>query len=109
LVKRQKTNLERLPFPELVEEFAEYYKKVPLVEESKQETLEEFRSYYIEIITVDGFKFNLHEIINYAYNIGVKFQQEQDKNKYSEEEVEELLHKRDTKTTNEWFDKYKKK
>jgi hypothetical protein len=36
---------------------------------------------------------------------------------YSEEEVEELLnkrsfdliHKRDTKTANEWFDKYKKK
>jgi hypothetical protein len=33
-----KTNLERLPFPELVEEFAEYYKKVPLIEEPKQET-----------------------------------------------------------------------
>jgi hypothetical protein len=45
--------------------------------EPKQETLEEFRSYYIEIITVDGVKFNLHEIINYAYNIGVKWQQEQ--------------------------------
>jgi hypothetical protein len=37
--------------------------------------------------------------------------------RYSEEEVEELLnkrsfdliHKRDTKTTNEWFEKYKKK
>jgi hypothetical protein len=36
-----KTNLEKLPFPKLVEEFANYYKKVPLVEESKQETLEE--------------------------------------------------------------------
>jgi hypothetical protein len=36
-----KTNLERLPFPELVKEFAEYYKKVPLVEETKQETIEE--------------------------------------------------------------------
>jgi hypothetical protein len=53
-------------------------------EEPKQETLEEFRSYYIEIIKVDGIKFNLHEIINYAYNIGVKFKQEQDKNNYSE-------------------------
>jgi hypothetical protein len=31
-----KTNLERLPFPELVKEFAEYYKEVPLVEEPKQ-------------------------------------------------------------------------
>ena len=36
-----KTNLERLPFPELVKEFTEYYKKVPLVEETKQETVEE--------------------------------------------------------------------
>ena len=36
-----KTNLEKLPFPKLVEEFANYYKKVPLVEEPKQETLEE--------------------------------------------------------------------
>jgi hypothetical protein len=33
-----KTNLEKLPFPELVEELANYYKEVPLVEESKQET-----------------------------------------------------------------------
>ena len=32
-----KTNLEKLPFPELVKEFAEYYKNVPLVEEPKQE------------------------------------------------------------------------
>jgi len=32
-----KTNLEKLPFPELVKEFAEYYKKVPLVEEPKQD------------------------------------------------------------------------
>ena len=31
-----KTNLEKLPFPKLVKEFAEYYKKVPLVEEPKQ-------------------------------------------------------------------------
>jgi len=36
-----KTNLERLPFPELVKEFTEYYKKVPLVEEPKLETLED--------------------------------------------------------------------
>ena len=33
-----KTNLEKLPFSNLVKEFAEYYKNVPLVEESKQET-----------------------------------------------------------------------
>jgi hypothetical protein len=35
-----KTNLDRLPFPELVKEFAEYYENVPLVEEPKQETIE---------------------------------------------------------------------
>jgi hypothetical protein len=40
--EESKTNLEKLPFPKLVEEFANYYKEVPLVEESKQETLEEF-------------------------------------------------------------------
>jgi len=36
-LEEPKTNLERLPFPELVEEFAEYYKKVPLIEEPKQD------------------------------------------------------------------------
>ena len=40
--EESKTNLEKLPFPKLVEEFANYYKEVPLVEESKQETLEEY-------------------------------------------------------------------
>jgi hypothetical protein len=45
------------------------------------------------------------------------WQQEQDKNKYSEEEVLDLLHRRsfhlthkkDTKTTKEWFEQFKKK
>jgi hypothetical protein len=52
-----KTNLERLPFPELVEEFAEYYKDIPLVE--KQETLEEvakqetFKNYPVIIVRND--------------------------------------------------------
>jgi hypothetical protein len=32
-----KTNLEKLPFPELVKEFEEYYKNVPLVEEKEEE------------------------------------------------------------------------
>jgi hypothetical protein len=89
--------------------------------EPKQETLEEFRSYYIEIITVDGFKFNLHEIINYAYSIGVKFKQEQDKNKYSEEEVKNIVEQtiekfykhRYVETKSEmkelWFEQFKKK
>jgi hypothetical protein len=39
--EKPKTNLERLPFPELVEEFSEYYKKVQLIEEPKQEMPEE--------------------------------------------------------------------
>jgi hypothetical protein len=50
-----KTNLERLPFPELVKEFAEYYKKVPLVVEPKQETLEEAIERLIELNRQDSF------------------------------------------------------
>jgi len=46
--EKPKTNLERLPFPELVKEFAEYYKKVPLVVEPKQETLEEAAEKYLQ-------------------------------------------------------------
>jgi hypothetical protein len=53
-----------------------------------------------------------------GYIQGTKWQQEQDKNKYSEEEVIELLHSRmrytlgeDYKemTTIDWFEQYKKK
>jgi hypothetical protein len=43
-----KTNLDRLPFPELVKEFAEYYENVPLVEKPKQETFEEAAEKYAE-------------------------------------------------------------
>ncbi len=35
--EKPKTNLEKLPFPELVKEFEEYYKNVPLVEEKEEE------------------------------------------------------------------------
>jgi transcription-repair coupling factor (superfamily II helicase) len=41
LQEEPNTNLERLPFPELIKEFAEYYKKVSLVDESNQETIEQ--------------------------------------------------------------------
>jgi len=44
--EESKTNLEKLPFPKLVEEFANYYKEVPLVEEPKKETLEEAAEKY---------------------------------------------------------------
>jgi hypothetical protein len=51
-----------------------------------------------------------------AFIAGAKWQQEQDKNKFSEEEVLDLLHRRsfdlthkkDTKTTKEWFEQFKK-
>lgn len=51
-----KTNLERLPFPELVKEFAEYYKNIPLVEEqgilpeqirNEEKTLEEAKIHHV--------------------------------------------------------------
>jgi hypothetical protein len=147
-----KTNLDRLPFPELVKEFAEYYENVPLVEEpkqetiekdpcnfcgktlreqmkgcneitcyrqflNKQETLEEVAEKYAEhqLTGIDD-KFSKFECIN-DFISGAKWQQEQDKNKYSEEEVLDLLHRRsfhlthkkDTKTTKEWFEQFKKK
>ena len=43
-----KTNLERLSFPELVEEFAEYYKSIPLIEEPKQTRtiVDELKAYF---------------------------------------------------------------
>jgi hypothetical protein len=43
------TNLERLPFPELLKEFAKYYEAVALVEEYKQETLEKAAENYVEM------------------------------------------------------------
>jgi hypothetical protein len=106
-----KTNLEKLPFPELVEELANYYKEVPLVEEPKQETLEEFiksQPYYGYCTTE----------YKEGIEVGAKWQQEQSKNKYSEEEVLVLLHSRMTYTlgedykevtTIEWFEQFKKK
>jgi hypothetical protein len=33
-----KTNLDRLPFPELVEEIAKYYEKVPIIEATSSQT-----------------------------------------------------------------------
>jgi hypothetical protein len=57
-----------------------------------------------------------------AFINGAKWQQKQDKNKYSEEEVYDLIHKRDVFwtrykntysqdyiTTKEWFEQFKKK
>ena len=55
-----KTNLEKLPFPELVKEFVEYYENVPLTEEPKQETLED------SIYQAIGLAANEQGIINQA-------------------------------------------
>ena len=61
---------------------------------------------------------DLGELYREKWLEGAKWQQEQDKNKYSEEEVIELLHSRmrytlgeDYKemTTIDWFEQYKKK
>jgi len=115
--EKLKTNLERLPFPELVKEFAEYYKKVPLVEESKQETLKEAAENYAEIYRCPATNYNeycKHDIIS-AINFGAKWQAER---MYSEEEVLDLLAKfrRENrgkdfipfKDIQEWFEQFKK-
>jgi hypothetical protein len=60
---------------------------------------------------------NVHRTGVLGFIEGVKWQQEQDKKRYSEEEVLDLLHRRsfhlthkkDTKTTKEWFEPFKKK
>ena len=70
-----KTNLEKLPFPELVKEFAEYYKNVPLVEEPKQETLEEAAERYVKS---DLKKTPLYWLFYDTFKAGAKWQQEQD-------------------------------
>ena len=93
-----KTNLEKLLFPELVKELAEYYKNIPLLEkrkeEPKQETLEEAK--VNNLIKLFGKDFDLEprsEIknCNESFMAGTKWQQEQNKKLYSEEEVLEII------------------
>jgi hypothetical protein len=82
----------------------------------KQETLEEAID---RIAKEDGYDIDGSKVADFVDGMvkGVKWQQEQDKNKYSEEEVLDLLHRRsfhlthkkDTKTTKEWFEQFKKK
>jgi hypothetical protein len=61
-----KTNLDRLPFPELIKEFAEYYKNVPLVEEPKQETIEDAAERMYPINSTGGVMemLNKHQLNN---------------------------------------------
>ena len=112
-----KRNLEKLQFPELVEELAKYYKKVPLVEKRvnlSQETLEEAAKNYAIDNSLIGY-----ELMPYKGFIeGAKWQQERS---YSEDEVKTIINdivekhcayfKQETKDVVklEWFDKIKKK
>jgi hypothetical protein len=87
-------------------------------EPPKKQTLEEAIKQELE----NHFFSNISEIkqAEYFINFGAKWQQEQDKNKYSEEEVLDLLYKRDLYLLNryeeielelpeEWFEQFKKK
>jgi hypothetical protein len=67
-----KTNLEKLPFPELIKEFAEYYKNIPLIEESKQETLEEAAENYVKDESNRTYRF----ISKDSFQDGAKWQSE---------------------------------
>lgn len=59
------------------------------IESFKQETLEEVSLRLAQMLgTKDSFKY-----IKSAFELGAKWQQEQDKNKYSEEEVEIIIQK----------------
>jgi hypothetical protein len=84
----------------------------------EKETLEEaFECFKKEYPILKNY--NLHHLLQVA-RFGVKWQQEQDKNKYSEKEVIELLNKRedfinqtssifDYTSAKEWFEQNKKK
>ena len=109
---------------------------VELQEQFKQETLEESKSNYADIhnevydIPCANLHINNRELIENAIEFGVKFQQEQDKNKFSEEDLKEAFKSgrmvknykaeweetySDTMTSskyedfNQWFEQFKKK
>jgi hypothetical protein len=85
---------------------------IGIISEPKQETLEEVAEKYAKDF---GCKINYD--IYYSFIAGVKWQQEQDKNKYSEEEVLEILNQFSVACYSpiekfeipEWFEKYKNK
>jgi len=134
-----KTNLERLSFLGLIKEFAEYYKKVPLVEEPKQECtcenptdntcgycekenkikiLEEAKKRALEEETLEEAAENmwLDPIQNLTSKMsfiqGAKWQTER---MYSEEDLRNayrwgtLVNQGTKEHFNEWFNQFKKK
>lgn len=90
------------------------YKIIIPKEEPKQETLEEafYKTYF-------GNKISFNSDIGKAFELGAKWQQEQDKNKYSEEEVLKLVEDFETHlgsvkvqnmlTFKRWFKQFKNK
>jgi hypothetical protein len=111
-----KTNLEKLPFPKLVEEFANYYKKVPLVEEPKQERLEDaiykiFKSKEYSNVDLNP---NAYGFMLAGAQEGAKWQTER---MYSGEEVLKIInkfneihyHPSEECEITEWFEQFKKK
>ena len=97
----------------VIEGIYENYKIIIPKEEPKQETLEEYSNRLYKQSLKDGVDLTFSD----GVKLGAKWQQEQDKKRYSEEEVLDLLHRRsfhlthkkDTKTTKEWFEQFKKK
>jgi hypothetical protein len=77
-------------------------------EEPKKETVEEAAEKYVKS---DLKKTPLYWLFHDTFKDGAKWQQEQDKNKYSEEEALELLRKAHFVEQNieEWFEQFKKK
>jgi hypothetical protein len=102
-----KTNLEKFPFPELVKEFAEYYKNIPLIEESKQETLEEAAKKYATNHGMMAYVFPEKEK---SFIEGAKWQQER---MYSEIDLREAfengLRSDYYSDFDKWFEQVKKK
>jgi len=83
-----------------------------------KETLEEAAEIYAEENAIDSniSYHNLYAPLEYAFKNGAKWQQEQNKNKFSEEEVQLILSKllTDIKNGNagnsvKWFEQFKKK
>jgi hypothetical protein len=93
LQEEPNTNLERLPFPKLIKEFAEYYKKISLVDENNQETLEEAAEKYAndweEIHSeLDYVNITPIEVSKIDFVHGAKWQAER---MYSEEDMIDLV------------------
>ena len=81
-IDEPKTNLDRLPFPELVEDLAKHYEKEPIIEE---ETLEEAAKKYA---TNHGMMAYMSTEKEESFIEGAKWQEER---MYSEEQVIELI------------------